>query len=342
MLGQRDGLLGWATGRLIDHDTLAPGVIRRLLSSGPARRQAVFAFIAAELASERHDQIVGSDPDHAGAARRAEIIRDGSARDVLTEALGHEPPDGLRGTLERIGLSALREPRQYARLVEIFIDPKRQHHAEALRHVGAITSAMLHLLEVLPGSLVHANVLKRLDSISEARSFIEAVRFAKFANSRATDEAIQYALTRMGNQSGLDDVLARLIRRADRQLGTPIAADEEVRPLARVSEMIVAGRKFRNCLGTDPRIVGALLGRAAYAVFREQAVMEFIYLSTGTWMLMEVHGPRNAGVSSEIEEAAQAKCRSAAVAILPRARRRPGRFGRFSDHYEPCFLNAAV
>ena len=131
MLTPRDGLLGWATGRLIEHDARAPGAIRRLLASSPGRRQAIFALLAAELASERQDQIVGVNDEDA-ATRRSEIIRDGGARDVMVELLGREPPDGLRGALERLGLNPMPDARLYGRLIEIFTDPSAKIAAEAL------------------------------------------------------------------------------------------------------------------------------------------------------------------------------------------------------------------
>jgi hypothetical protein len=332
MLTQRDGLLGWATGRLIDHDTLAPGAIRRLLSNGPARRQAVFALVAVEVAADtQHDQ--------AAAIRRAEIVRDGGARQVLAEALGREPPNGLRGALERIGSSPLREPRLYHRLIEIYSDSEHRVAAEALRYVGQITGGMVNVLEVLPTALVHSNVLKNLVSEKDARSFIEAVRFAKFVNTRATDEAIIYAVAHMKAGKGLDDILARFVRRADRQLGVPLVADDEVRPVVRVRDMIFAARKFRNCLSMDRKIVGSLLGRAAYAIFRDEVVMEFVYLTTGTWLFVDAHAMINGLVPNELEAAVRAKCVAGGVATVPQSRGQPGRFSRFSDHYEPRFLN---
>jgi hypothetical protein len=344
MLAQRDGLLGWATGRLIYHDNLAPGAIRRLLANGPARRQAVFALLAVEAAN-RNEETIGAERADDAAIRRAEIIRDGGARDVLAEALGHQPPRGLRGGLERVGLSLLKEPRLYQRLIEIYTDPNHRIAAEALRYCGPTTANMIRVLEVLPVTLVHPSVLKRVDSVGEARAFIEAVQFAKFVNSRCTDDALRYALSHMREGVGLDDVLSRSVRRADRQLGVPLAADDEVRPVASVKDMIFTGRAFRNCLTTDRRIAGALLGTSAYAVFRELVVMEFIHLSVGMWLLVDTHGPRNATVPPELEEAARTKCFTAGVAFLPRVRGQFGHFGRFArfgDDFDPRLLNMAA
>jgi hypothetical protein len=337
---QREELLGWATGRLIAHDALAPGVIRRLLSNGPARRQAVFTLLAVEAASEPVEQEAVAD--RSAPLHRAEIIRDGGARDVLAEALGHVPPTGLRGALERVGHSLLPEPRLYQRLIEIYSNPIHRAAADALRYVGRITGSMLDVLEVLPVTLVHPNMLKNLRGVNHARSFLGAVQFAKFVNSNCTDEAILYSLNHAQADKDLEDVLARSVRRADRQLGVPLAADDDVRPLVLARDLCFASRKFRNCLSREHKIVGALLGRAAYAIFREEVVIEFVHLSTGNWLLVDTHAHGNGAVPKELEQAARAKCRESGIACLPEARERSGRFGRFADRYDPVCLNIAA
>lgn len=54
----REGLLGWATDMLIELDDKAPGVLSRVLTAAPARRQAIFSpslltSKIAEIASAR-------------------------------------------------------------------------------------------------------------------------------------------------------------------------------------------------------------------------------------------------------------------------------------------------
>ena len=219
------------------------------------------------------------------ATRRSEIIRDGGARDVMVELLGREPPDGLRGALERLGLSPMPDARLYGRLIEIFTDPSAKIAAEALRYVGRIKPVMLRLIDTLPTSLLHPNVLTRLDSTFEAHGLVEAVEFAQSVNSRASDAAILESVSRMREDTRLDEVITRFIRRADRPLGRPLPADDEVWPVATVTHLIGTARQFRNCLATERKIVGALLGRAAYAVLRGEAVMEFAALSNGSFLV---------------------------------------------------------
>lgn len=42
------GLLGWSTDALVKLDDEVPGIIARVLTAAPARRQAVFAALAAQ------------------------------------------------------------------------------------------------------------------------------------------------------------------------------------------------------------------------------------------------------------------------------------------------------
>lgn len=342
MLTQRDGLLGWATGRLVMHDANAPGVIRRLLSSGPMHRQAVFAAIAFELASERHDQVVGCEPDEAAAKVKAEVLRDGRAREVIARAIGRDVPDGLPGALERVGLSPLQRPSSYAKLVEAFTAPDQSHLADALRYVGQINDMMLRAADVLPAWLVHPEALKRLDSIADARGFVGAVATAQAVNSRLTHEVFRAALFQMREGKALADVISRFIRRADHPLAVPVPADADVTPLLSVRQMVLTSRQFRNCMATDRKIISALLGRTAYAVLRNTAVMEFVALSDGTWLYGGAYGVRNAQVDGSVEELALAKCAAAGVPYLRPSQQRRGQFAQFTHPYDPRLIDFAA
>lgn len=341
MLSLRLGLLGWATGRLIEHDARAPGAIRRLLCSGPARRQAVYALIASELAAERHEQIARAYKGDAD-IERSEIVRDGGAREVLAELLGREPPDGLKGALERVGLNPLIDPRLYAKLIELYTDPAARRPREALKYVGQIRPVMIRAIDILPTCLLHHNVLTRLTSMTDAHGVVEAVQFAKSVNSRATDEVILEAVARMREEAKLEELIARFIRRADRPLAAPIPADEDVWPVQSVVTLVGTARHFRNCLATERKVVGALRGRAAYAVLRGEVVMEFLALSTGAFLFVGAHGKKNGAVSPELHALARSKCVAAGVPFVPANSGGDGVFGGLVDPYDPVFLELAA
>ena len=156
--------------------TTRPGVIRRLLTSGPMFRQAVFALVAHELAAERHHQITGGE-DGDILRRKAEVLRDGRAKEVIAFATGGAVRDGLLPALERIGLNPFKSPTSYRRLVQMFTDPAMAPLAIALRNTGGTTEHMVRCISVLPDWLVTAEVLKRLEHLSDAFGLRHCGRF---------------------------------------------------------------------------------------------------------------------------------------------------------------------
>ena len=341
MLTRQDGLLGWSTARLIEHDAKAPGVLRRLLASGPMRRQAVFMVLANEVVHERHLQVVGYEADDHEVASRAEVLRDGRANEVVALAT-QRVPEGLLGALERIGLKPFTDPRLYARLCEVYLRADQHHVAEALRHVGQITATMLRNADVLPPELMCAATLKRLESPSEAAEFVEAVEFIQAVNSRATDKVIRESLNRLPEHVRLETFISRFVRRADLELHAPLPADNEITPISTAKDMIWTGRRLRNCLSSDPKIVGALLGRRAYALYRDTAVLEFAPLSNQQWLYIEAHQYGNVPVADDVEEAARAKVIKAGVACLPAPSQRGGQFSHFTSPWDSAFVRIAA
>ena len=298
------------------------------------RRQAVFAVIAAEIVTERHLQITAEHDDHAAAVAKAEVLRDGRAREVIALATGDHVPDGLLGALERVGLSPLKLSLGYRRLIDVFTRPEQRHVADGIRHVGAIHDKTLMILDKLPPWLIHRQVLSRLDSVSDARAFVEAAAFAQSVNTALSEERFIDALAHMGAQTTLPELVARFVRRADRQLGKPIPADDEVTPIRTIQDMIVTSRRFRNCLGTNKRIVSALRGRTAYANFKGLAIMEFVALSDGSWVYAGSYGVRNETVGDGVETAARAKCAAAGVPYFRPGGERTGPFAAILDPYD--------
>ena len=305
------------------------------------RRQAIFLVLAQEVVHERHLQIVGGEPCQEKALRRAQVLRDGRAGDVValaTDCL----PDGLLGALERIGLKPLSDPRLYGRLAEVYMRPDQRHAADALRHVGAITATMLRIIDILPPELLCSATLKKLESPSDAAEFVEAIQLAQAVNSRATDEVVREMLGRLGDDAHLTSVVTRLIRRADVELEQPLAADNEVAPIRTVRDMIWTGRRLRNCLSTDPKIVSALAGRRAYALFRDTVVLEFAPLSDGRWLYLEPHGFGNAPVGEDVEQEARAKVIASGLGCLPATEPRGGRFAFFTVPGDSSFVQIAA
>ncbi|MFC5373815.1 hypothetical protein ACFPIF_14710 [Brevundimonas faecalis] len=297
----REGLLGWATEMLIELDDKAPGVLSRVLTAAPARRQAIFFALAA------HEQNCGRN--FSGGLippKLAEVVRHGRAADILRHALG-DVPNGLRRLLERAGDRPLPRSKDYILLHDLAASGDRRG-VDALVGAGRISVRKLEVLASLDPRWRHANTVGRIDTCAEATTFNAALTFVQSLNSRATDEVVANAIASMRPTSTLARLLDRFMRRADRLPPHPVPlGDNELRPLASVRDLMEAGRRYRNCL--SHRIADVAAGRMAVAEFRGELLMEFRPLSLGAgWALREVHGMRNGPVPLTLAEAAEAKC----------------------------------
>jgi hypothetical protein len=300
-----DDLLGWATDSLIRLDALAPGLISRLLTVSPLRRQAIFTVLASRQLVELHDESLGRSDD-GDEEKLAHVLREGRAREILEYAF-KDVPEGWLGALERLGGEPMRGRNAYIKLHSIFANPSHRNKAKALRHVGQITEKMLLILDALDERWVHAEVLKRIECLAEAKDFNRAIAFAQSVCSRATNEAVADAIARLPPQASLTRLVHRYVQRADRYPDHPVARTEDLRPLTNSRDLIEAGRRFRNCL---PRKVGdVLVGSVSFAEFHGECILEFRPLSGRCgWLLWEVHGPRNEPLPAHLAQAAADAC----------------------------------
>jgi len=300
----RDGLLGWATDPLVKLDDETPGVIARVLTASPARRQSIFAALAKR---EVEGDLIGAEEDLLPPSF-AEIVRHGRPADILRHAFGRVP-EGFLGLLERVGERPLPRPQDYIALHDLLAGGDLRG-ADALRESGRITQRKLEVLAGLDPRWRHANTLKRVDSPAEAVRFNSAIEFVQAVCSRATDEAVAAAIANMATTSTLPRLLDRFVRRADRLPPHPVGRDDnELRPFTSVRDYLEASRRYRNCLASKLDHVAA--GRFNIAEYRGEALLEFRPLTAGAgagWMLWQVHGPRNFPAPLHVCEAAEAKC----------------------------------
>lgn len=300
-----DDLLGWSTGLLVALDELAPGLIRRVVVAAPMVRQAIFLTLAHWSALPSFGP---EAPSREIATSTAEVLRCGRAKDIIAHQFGLVP-EGLLGALERIGACPLGSPNGYSRLWAFFTD-RDARKALALREVGQITARTLWVLDTLDPALVHAEVLKRIETAQQAHDLNRSIRFLKSVCSTATDDAISTAIGGMRSPDGLGRLVHRFIRQADRFPPHPIVGDHELQPLTTARAFIAMGRAYRNCLAT--MIGEALIGRVAFAeltTMSAKVICEFRPLSGGCgWLLTDVHIERNGMVPRELREAAQQKC----------------------------------
>jgi hypothetical protein len=309
-LHRDDDLLGWATKPLIELDELVAGLIRRVVTSAPMVRQAIFLTLA-HLNRRGDAETTAQQPDD---TTFAELLRHGWAKQIVRDNLGNVP-DGLLRTLDRIGPHPLPSAYSYQWLWTTFTSPDPRK-ANALISLSEVTDRSIQVLDALDGVLVHPEVLKRVDSVVQARELSKAIRFIQSACSTATDDVLSAGFARMRAPNALPVMLHRLLRQADRFPTPPLTGDHELRPLTTARDFVEAGRRFRNCLGT--MIGDALVGRVAFAELASgsaPAICELRPLSGGLgWLLADVHVERNSIVSPDVRVAAQQKCADFGIA----------------------------
>lgn len=326
------GLLGWATDALVKLDDEVPGILSRVLTAAPQRRQAIFSALAAhEIKADVFDADRELFP-----LPLAEVVRHGRATDILRHAFG-EVPEGLPGLLERVGDRPLPRAKDYITIRDLLISDDVRG-ANALRASGRITCRKLEVLSALDPRWHHANTLERIDTGVEAMTFNSATDFVQSVNSKATDDVVAGAIALMRPTSTLPRLLDRFLRRADRLPQHPVQqGDNELRPLTTMRDLLEAGRKYRNCL--SHRLGEIAAGRKAIAEFRGEILLEFRPLTAGAgWVLWACHGEGNRPVAMALSEVAEAKCDAIGI---PRADEAVGGDGwknyrRFTQELEWC------
>lgn len=297
-----DGLLGWATGDLVRLDAHAPGLISRLLTTSPATRHAALLVLA-------HRRVFinkGAEVDRSADKLLASVLRQGRPRDIIEQGVG-AIDNGLMGALARLAPTPFSSADSYIRLRALFRVARYRRKADAFRHIGQITENMLLVADALDPRWAHRETLSRIEGVSEALAFNAAVVFIQQVCSHATDEVVADAIARLQPATTLATLLERFVRRADRFPAHPIAPTADLRPLASTRDLIEAGRRLKNCL--HARIEDALIGRAAYAEFRQEWIVEFRPLSGAAgWIVWEVHAARNARPARAPVQAAIEAC----------------------------------
>lgn len=305
-----DGLLGWSTTALVKLDDVAPGVLSRVLTAAPARRQAIFAA----LASQEEKVGLHDAGDDLFPASFAEVIRHGRSGDILRRAFG-TVPDGFSGLLTRVGERPLSRAKDYIILHDLIAD-NDMRATDALRGSGRITGRKLEVLLALDPRWRHANTLDRMDRVADAITFNKAVAFVQSVNTKASDEVVAGAIALMGPTSSLPKLLDRFLRRADRMPSHPVPkGDNELRPLLTMRDLLEAGRRYRNCL--VHRLADVAAGKMAFGELRGECLVEFRPLTQGEgWLLRDVHIERNRPVPLDLIGDVEVKCDALGIARI--------------------------
>ena len=298
----REELIGWPTQMLVRLDDAAHGLLARVLTAAPARRQAIFSALAKIAVEGNDDRAEGT----LFPADLADVVRHGRAAEILRHAFGNVPV-GYANVLERIGQKPLDSAMDYLLLRDLCAAGHPNVMA-ALRSCDRITRSKLRVIAALDTRWVHANVLTRIDTLAEAADFNRAVTFIQSVSTKATDEAVAGAIANMAQITTLARLLDRFLRRADQLPPHPLGdGDNELRPFTTIRDYVEAGRKYRNCLAH--RISDVAAGRMVIAEYRGEILLEFRPMTMGAgWLLWSAHGPRNGHVALDLKDAATVAC----------------------------------
>jgi hypothetical protein len=304
--------LGWATIDAIRLDSLAPGLLGRLMTASPRRRQAIFAVIASRALANQAGQLSQATLD----LELAQILRRERASEILTYAFG-VVPEGYMGVLEKFDAQPMPAADAYERLRLIFATPADEAKAKLLMRASQVGERKLAVLDALDPRWRIEAVLDRIDFATAAHEFNRAMAFVQKACSKATDEALSRALARLPPSRSVADLIVRHLNRADRFPDQPVKASSSLRPMTCGSDFVETGLRYRNCL--RERIGDALMGCAAFVEFRGQAILALRPLADGYgWFLEEVHVARNEFVPAELRHDAEVACLQAGVHHLDR------------------------
>ena len=146
--------------------------------------------------------------------------------------------------------------------------------------------------------------MARLENRLKARELNQAVAFIRRVATKATDASIENAIRTMAPHGTLRSLISRHLSRADRFPPQPFAhaTDDEIKPLDSAQSLIMAGYRFKNCLRRN--LGRVLTGAVAFAEFRH-LILELKPLSSGGWILTDVHAAKNGLVAPDEEQAAK-------------------------------------
>ncbi|AWM86799.1 hypothetical protein C4E04_08730 [Microvirga sp. 17 mud 1-3] len=321
----------------IELDLACPGFLASAFYASPVRRQAIFLTLAvlardgleklalrldyaSSTSSERHHRVLQR---HIACT----LMTTKRAREIIRGVCG-AVPDGLVGVLHRIGDDPLRDPDLYSRLIETFSDPRHRMRRDVLcQHGGAITATQIEIIHRLDPVLVHANVLKRLHSRSQADSANSALALIRGTVSSATDEAIRQSIEDLGPKTDLGTLISRWLEKVDRPpVCLPIPDnDPDLLVMRSGDAMASLGRRFRNCSAS--RIVFLAQGAEILLEWRHPPglVAQCHRLTNGGWVLTEIYARSNGYVDPAAAAALRRKLEGLGIPALS-----PGAYPRTS------------
>ncbi|WP_046861609.1 hypothetical protein [Microvirga massiliensis] len=318
---------GWSLDIAVRLDAAAPGFLSFLLCASALRRQAILMALAElllggpESLATRLRPLTPADGRHTLSPyeqiARALMVSS-RVREIIHAVYG-QVPDGLLGVLHRLGDAPLPKPGSYRTLFELFGLPEHRFRAKALmQHSGSICAMHIGIVQRLDRVLVHKNVLKRLYGTSQADDANAALAVIRGTVSSANDDAIRQSIENLGEKTDLATLFRRWLEKMDLPPARPSipADDPDVVVMTSGDAMSALGRRYRNCAATKVPLVA--LGVQAYLEWRHEpgAIGECRRLTSGDWVLTEIHALANGRVDPAAAAALRRKLQTFGIPAL--------------------------
>lgn len=324
---------GWALDRAIVLDCSCPGLLTSTLYFGSTRRQAVFLVLAsfdwlgqAEIASRFRRAIEDSDgpgqSDEAVIGRAILLLR--RPRDLVRAVYG-SVPEGLLGTMQRLGHDPVGAPETYRELQRLFFSDAAadRRRVKVLSQMsGSLVGAQIEIVSLLDPVLLHPAFVANIYETQQVAELNAALAYVRARCSRASDEAIRSSLARLkpgDHRSTLYKWWTYRFDRLPRSLDT--RGDPTLVILGSAEALADAGRRYANCLKN--KVGEVYVGNYVYIEYRpaapEPGVIAELRVTTQGFLLEALYARKNCKVRPERAAAVRRKLAACGVALYDHA-----------------------
>lgn len=217
----------------------------------------------------------------------------------IVDACFEARPMGLLGVLGKLGFQTLSAD-AYRHLASWHAPEHAMRYGHILQKMTVINEERIKALAVLNPVLTQPALLPFIRNEEAARELNAAVDLIAEVCSEATGDALRASARDLQGQTTISAWCESWLRRADRFPAPPFAGDAECFPLTTADQVIEAGQRFKNCLGTR-YLAPAIGGSISIVEFGPGlAIALLLRLHDDHWFFLGCHAPRNKPVPEEL------------------------------------------
>ena len=289
---------GWPLVPIADLEVARPGFLLHVLRAGPRWRQSFYIFLSVvglDRAAEFVFRATGSEIDRPW----AEVLREaGSAlqamspKAILATCLP-EIPDGLMGSLVKLGMRPMPSAGDYERLIALLRrdDEESRERAKTLLQLSRLDADILKTVLIIDRVALIPDLISRMGHSDRAKRLNEALVPLRLM-ADATDEALHQSLKERSNGFRLQEFVQGWLCKI-RALPPSCAAMEDHPHFERVVPATAesVGRRFGNCLST--KLIDLLGGVWTAWVWKTDDLIVCLTAVETGYLLTGIHGHDN-------------------------------------------------